>query len=143
MQRNHIAWVIAAVIAGIWILVATESGDKSDAASASSSPATEVPLELVASKSFCLQDAADAKLNVYVTVHNSNATEGTIKIRPWRRYSDASVNDSIMDEFEVTVPAFTTKKAYGSYGYNAEAHTLLECGVFVDGATEPTPIESL
>ena len=100
-------------------------------------------LELVPSKSLCLQNPYDARLNVYVTVRNTGPTEGTMKIRPWRRYSDASVNDSFLDTFEVTVPAYSTKKAYGTYGYNAEAHTLLECGVYVDDAVEPTPIKAL
>ena len=142
MQGKTIALLLAGVIALVVLINAAVSPDKSADASANT-PANDAQLELVASKSFCLSNPADAHVNVYVTVRNNGSTEGTMKIRPWRRYSDASVNDSIMDAFEITVPAYSTKKTYGEYGYNAEEHSLLECGVFVDDAVEPTPISAL
>jgi hypothetical protein len=142
MKRNTAAWLILGGIIAFALISFVVNPDKSADASASA-PEDLSQLELVTSKSFCLSDPASAHVNVYVTVRNIGSTEGTMEIRPWRRYSDSSVNDSILDAFKVTVPANSTKKTYGEYGYNAEAHSLLECGVFVDDATEPTPLEAL
>ena len=148
MPRNVIVFVVVFVsfLALLFGVSAHKHGQSADASASSvDTPAEtgDADLELLAGKSLCLANPYDARLNVYVTIRNNGPTEETMRIRPWRRYSDASVNDSFMDAFEVAVPAYSTKKTYGSYGYNAEAHTLLECGVFVDDATEPTPLKSL
>ena len=77
---------------------------------------------------------------MYVTVENTGGNSGSILVRPWRRYSDGSVNDSIVDEFTVNVAAHRTKKIYGKYGYKATDHDLRQCGVYLAGSTSVTPL---
>lgn len=111
------------------------------AAAGSAIAATDAAhLSLVRSKSFCATDAYNAYLYVYVTVTNTGGSSGSITVRPWRRYSDGGVNESVLDEFTVNVPAYGTKKIYGKYGYKASEHELRQCGVFMGHAVVPTPL---
>ncbi len=65
---------------------------------------------------------------------------GEIDLRPWRRYSDGSVNESVVDTFTVKVPAYGTKKTFAKFGYNPQEHELLGCGVYSDDNVVPTKI---
>jgi hypothetical protein len=89
-------------------------------------------ISIIKRKSFCLTRASSAKLYVYVTLHNKGYSTGSIDLRPWRRYSDGSVNDSVLDTFTVKVRAGQTKKVYSVYNYNAQDHALLGCGLYVN-----------
>jgi hypothetical protein len=109
-----------------------QSASKQEA-SAEPDPA---PVRLIASKSFCLANPYDAKVHFYMTIRNPSSVEQDVDARPSRRYSDNSTNDSIMDTLTMTVPARTTKKFKAEFGYNAEDHSVLECGLYFDG--EPT-----
>ena len=63
-----------------------------------------------------------------MTIRNPNTTAQEVDARPWRRYSDSSTNDSILDTLTMTVPAGETKKFNAEFGYNAEDHSVIECG---------------
>lgn len=91
--------------------------------------------------SYCRTDPADARLYVFVTVRNNGATGGDFNVRPWRRYSDGSENDSAMDTLTITVPAHSTKHGWAQFNYNALDHELLECGVYAGSSVDVTPLE--
>lgn len=98
-------------------------------------------LSLIKSKSFCATYAYDARLYVLVTIRNSGNRVGKLQMRPWRRYSDGSVNESIVDVFTVSVPAGVTKGFKSIYNYNAEDHALRECGVYIGHSFNVTPLK--
>jgi hypothetical protein len=95
-------------------------------------------ISLVKHRSYCTTDPFDARLYVHFTLRNTGASKGSIDIRPWRRYSDGSVNDSPMDTMTVDVPGGETKSSYGAFNYNPQEHELLECGVYVGDSTTVT-----
>lgn len=98
-------------------------------------------LSVVASESLCLADAASARIHFRITVSNDGATDESVDAIPWRRYSDNSVNDSAVDELGLDVPAGEKVTFRAEFGYNAEEHRLVECGVKLDGADEPVLFE--
>lgn len=95
-------------------------------------------LSIVASESLCLADASAARIHFRITVRNEGERDDEVDVTPWRRYSDNTVNDSAADELGLDVPAGETVTFRAEFGYNAEEHRLVECGVRFDGATEPT-----
>ncbi len=103
-------------------------------------PAAETSISLAAGQSTCLADPSTAKIYFFITLKNTGNASGEIDARPWRRYSDNEVNDSIVDTLTMTVPAGATKKFHAEFGYNAEAHGVLECGLIMGSDTEPTMI---
>jgi hypothetical protein len=148
---KKVALGLIAVIVGFSLLgtacgsTEESSASKQEASSkeeASSKP-DPAPVRLIASKSFCLANPYDAKVYFYMTVRNPNSEEQDVDARPWRRYSDNSTNDSFMDTLTMTVPAGTTKKFKAEFGYNAENHSLLECGLYFDGEATLTKIAAV
>jgi hypothetical protein len=101
---------------------------------------SDAKLRLFDGMSWCTTDPLDARLYVYVTIQNDGSDDGSINLRPWRRYSDGSSNASVVDEFKMTVPAHDSAKVYNRYDYNAEKHELIECGVYLGDVSSPTEI---
>lgn len=97
---------------------------------------------VITNRSLCLADAADARIHFRITVRNQDPTrDASAYVTPWRRYSDNSVNDSSQDALTLDVPAGETKTFRAEFGYNAEDHRLIECGVTYDGGDGPAKFE--
>jgi hypothetical protein len=127
-------------IAAIGFVIHNSSSSSNDTSSSAAPPSGTARLQLETHASYCRTDPFDARLYVYVTFRNTGTARGTVSVTPWRRYSDGSTNDSVMDMFQVTVPAHKFKTVYGMYDYNAQQHELLECGVYVGDNLRPIPI---
>jgi hypothetical protein len=123
-MRLLIRLVVSVCLAGVFC----------SAALAHAGDATGSRITLVHSQSFCTEDPSTAYLYVYVTLTNTGSSRGSVDVRPWRRYSDGGVNDSVLDTFTVKVPAHSTRKVYGKYGYKATDHDLIQCGVYLDSS---------
>jgi hypothetical protein len=133
--------LFVAGIAAVGFVIHSSSSSRSDKTSSDAAASTGVArLQLEKNASYCRADPLDARLYVYVTFRNTGTARGTVSVTPWRRYSDGTTNDSVMDMFQVTVPAHKFKTIYGAYDYNAQQHDLLECGVYVGSNLRPTPI---
>jgi hypothetical protein len=132
-------------VIAIWLTVAIIfAGDPSPTSPPAAEPApapepAAANITLVADKSFCLA-LPNAKIGFYVTLRNNDQVDGEINAIPWRRYSDNEVNDSIIDTMTFPVPAGSVRKFRNEFGYNAEAHEVIECGLIMEGDTEPTMI---
>jgi hypothetical protein len=137
---------VAVLIVGIAAITNPDSSKSvGSSESNSSAPAADTSngadLHLMASESRCYTIPTDARLVVSVSIRNTGSTKETMHVRPWRRYSDGSTNDSVMDEFDIPVPPHTWRNMYGMYDYNALDHDLLECGVYLNDAVSPTPLQ--
>jgi len=141
---------VLGIIFLIVVAVAVFSGDGDDSNDANqaaaveeqSAPEADPDLITLVDPSYCQADPFEARLLVHVTLRNDDTEDATIDLRPWRRYSDASVNDSFLDTMlDLAIPAGSSKSFYGEFDYNAEEHSLIECGVYMPGDVEPTEVE--
>jgi hypothetical protein len=121
---------IIGVILGVILLVAlfSHSGHHSSSGGASSS--SDSHLELVKHRSFCVEIPASATLRFFFAVRNTGSAAGSVDARPWRRYSDGSVNESVLDTVTVKVRAGATKRFTAQFNYNALQHDVLGCGFY-------------
>jgi hypothetical protein len=125
-------WLIVAGVAAAVVFFAAV-GQHSGSTPGSS--ASEV--SLVPEHSLCLVDPAGARIHFRISVSNVGTGSQTVYVTPWRRYSDNSVNDSFVDRLTLDVPTGETMFR-ADFGYNAERHSLIECGVKMPWETEPT-----
>jgi hypothetical protein len=122
-----------AVISGLVVLAGCASSDE---------PTRSAEWTVIANRSFCLADPGAAKLHFRITVRNEDDfVDAEADVRPWRRYSDNSVNDSGADALTLDVPAGETVTFRAEFGYDAEKHRLVECGVELNGLAEPVRFE--
>jgi hypothetical protein len=140
-MNTRVAWAAVALLA-LALLTGADSCSTSDSGGSDDSggSGSAARITVVKSKSFCRTDPSTAYLYVYVTLRNRGSEAGEIDLRPWRRYSDGSVNDSVVDVFTVKVGAYATKKTYARFGYNPQEHELLACGVYTGDNVVPTRI---
>jgi hypothetical protein len=140
------ALLIIGVITAAAIWAGQDGGDdkaavKSDtpiADSEGSTSSTEVKLN--ARGSWCVPDPLNAKVYFFVTLRNPDLSSDDVDLRPWRRYSDNSTNDSIIDIQTASLSGKRIEKFRFDLGYNAEDHAVLECGVYMPDKLEPTKI---
>jgi hypothetical protein len=146
-RRQHRSVELTRVV--IWtvalIVVATAAGCGGGTDGESPADGEEVAgpkprIRLVAEQSYCQANPFEARILVYVTLRNVGDAAGEVDAVPVRRYSDASVNDSVLDTMTMAVPAKQTKRFFAEFDYNAEEHDLIECGLRFGPGSAPSPI---
>jgi hypothetical protein len=95
---------------------------------------------VVASKSFCVYTGVDdvysgnGHVEFFLTVKNSGDEDGKISLIPVRHYTDGQMNESAMDEVEITVGAGELYKAHtAQMKYKAHEHEIESCGLIANG----------
>jgi hypothetical protein len=101
-------------------------------ASAGARPAASSTISVVGKKSFCFYDTSKAAITYYVTLRNAGPAKGTTRIRPWRRYSDKSVNDGSGDVTPaLPVPGRATRGFQTTVAFDPEKHVPQSCRVYL------------
>jgi hypothetical protein len=134
-----LAVVVIVVVVGS--AIASQFGGGSSTSGSSSTNAGQAHVAIIEGNSTCKELFSIATIRVFVGFRNDGDAAGSIDVTPWRRYSDGSVNDSVLDEFTVDVPAHGVKETYADYGFDSTKHDLVQCGVILNGdSAHVTPL---
>jgi hypothetical protein len=101
-------------------------------ATAGARPTASSAISVVGKKSFCFYDTSKSAITYYVTLRNAGASKGTTRIRPWRRYTDKSVNDGTGDVTPaLPVPGRATRGFQTTVAFDPKKHVPQSCRVYL------------